>query len=98
MKIKHYHTELIVPPIDINVNYHGSLHNRQYIVREDILKKFKYNPIKDTLLLSGGNYELKNKKLENEIKEYFSPVKKMITLNNTPSAYQAPQEIFKFKL
>lgn len=57
--------------INILTKYHGELSDRQYIKREDILKKHKYVPCKDLNKDQVGLYKITNKELANDIKTYF---------------------------
>lgn len=56
---------------DIVVMNHGSLKNRQYTSREEIIKKHKYTPSLDLKNSKNGIYQITNKKLEVSIKKYF---------------------------
>ena len=61
-----------IPCVDntIIVDYHGSIKNRKYVDRETILTRNKFNPIID-LDNQGTLFELKNKKIKQQIKNYF---------------------------
>ena len=56
---------------DIVVMNHGSLKNRQYTKREEIIKNHKYTPSLDLKNSKNGIYRITNKKLETSIKKYF---------------------------
>lgn len=57
--------------VDIKASFHGRIWNRQYINRENILKKFKFSPSNDLHKTKSGLYSLTKHELESEIKKYF---------------------------
>lgn len=56
--------------LDIDVMFHGNEVNRRYINREKILKQCEFTPTTD-IELNNGIYLIKNKSLEQKLKEYF---------------------------
>jgi len=53
--------------------YHGTLENRNYVERLNILSKYNYNPNEDIYYDNNGVLSLtdKGKRMENDLKEYF---------------------------
>jgi len=58
--------------VEIKVHPHGTIKNRKYRIRENIIKKCAFNPTHDLIKTNTGLYELTNTKLEKAIKMYFS--------------------------
>ncbi len=60
-------------PIDIYHLWHGSLKNRKYMDRHDIVLKYDYDPAKDIVLADNGVFEWASDKvgMHEDIKGYF---------------------------
>jgi glycosyltransferase involved in cell wall biosynthesis len=56
---------------ELDTFYHGEIVNREYVNRESILSKFKFDPTTDIKKNQIGVYEVTNKILEKRIYKYF---------------------------
>lgn len=71
-KIQSKNPKLDYIPVDVSHLWHGSLKNRKYMDRHDIILKYNYNPSSDIEMIN-GTYEWASDKIEmhEDIKQYF---------------------------
>lgn len=59
-------------PVEISHLWHGSLKNRKYMDRHDIITKYDYNPAEDVVLVNNVlEWSSDKKEMHDDIKQYF---------------------------